>query len=149
MGTWWNENLQGGFKLWVHFYDVCTVGEMRLFDLSAWRQKGVTGCCFKYIDRPCCLWTDVCSCTNEGKGCEYMYQTLNYVPLPFSICMSCSQVVDLASQLDEECMHACGYMYQTLNYVPLPFSIYMSCSQMVDLASQLDEECMHACEYMY
>ena len=26
---------------------------------SAWRQKGITGYCFKYIDRPFCLRTDV------------------------------------------------------------------------------------------
>ena len=25
---------------------------------SAWRQKGLTGDCFKYIDRPFCLQTD-------------------------------------------------------------------------------------------
>ena len=25
---------------------------------SAWRQEGLTGYCFKYIDRPFCLWTE-------------------------------------------------------------------------------------------
>ena len=25
---------------------------------SVWRRKGLTGYCFKYIDRPFCLWTD-------------------------------------------------------------------------------------------
>ena len=28
------------------------------YNWSAWRQKGLTGYCFKYTDRPFCLWID-------------------------------------------------------------------------------------------
>ena len=28
------------------------------YNSLAWRQKDLTGCCFKYIDRPFCLWTN-------------------------------------------------------------------------------------------